>query len=102
NYGWPTTNMDDLKIGRVPIVVPRNADLSEHVDNHQQRIAKRMAELGEIHLARTQDEVFELVEKAIADPSAFATSSDGAAIAAAVAKFEELVDGLVGRKKARR
>jgi hypothetical protein len=46
--------------------------------------------------------MFELVEKAIADPSAFATSTDGAAIAAAVAKFEELVDGLFDRKRSRR
>ena len=101
-HGGPATIMDARKLGRVPIVVPRNADLGEHVDNHQQRFAKKMAALGEIHLAHTQDEVFELVEKAIADPSAFAVSSDGAEIAAAVAKFEELVDGLVGRKKARR
>lgn len=93
-HGGPATIMDARKLGRVPIVVPRNADLGEHVDNHQQRFTKRMAELGEIHWARTQDEMFELVEKAIADPSAFATSTDGAAIAAAVAKFEELVDGL--------
>jgi UDP-N-acetylglucosamine transferase subunit ALG13 len=101
-HGGPATIMDARKLGRVPIVVPRNADLGEHVDNHQQRFAKRMAELGEIHLARTQDEVFELVEKAIADPSAFATSTDGAAIAAAVAKFEELVDGLFDKKRVRR
>jgi hypothetical protein len=46
--------------------------------------------------------MFELVEKAIADPSAFAVSSDGAAIAAAVAKFQELVDGLFHQKGARR
>jgi UDP-N-acetylglucosamine transferase subunit ALG13 len=101
-HGGPATIMDARKLGRVPIVVPRSADLGEHVDNHQQRFARRMAELGEIHLARSQDEMFELVEKAIADPSAFAVSSDGAAIAAAVAKFEELVDGLFDQKRARR
>jgi UDP-N-acetylglucosamine transferase subunit ALG13 len=101
-HGGPATIMDARRLGRVPIVVPRSADLGEHVDNHQQRFARRMAELGEIHLARTQDEMFELVEKAIADPTVFATSTDGAEIAAAVAKFEELVDGLVGRKRARR
>lgn len=95
-HGGPATIMDARRLGRVPIVVPRSADLGEHVDNHQQRFAKRMAELGEIHLAKSQDDVFELVEKAIADPSAFAVSQDGAEIAAAVAKFEELVDGLFG------
>jgi UDP-N-acetylglucosamine transferase subunit ALG13 len=101
-HGGPATIMDARKLGRVPIVVPRSADLGEHVDNHQQRFARRMAELGEIHLAKSQAEMFELVEKAIADPSAFAVSSDGAAIAAAVAKFEELVDGLLNQSKTRR
>jgi len=101
-HGGPATIMDARRLGRVPIVVPRNADLGEHVDNHQQRFARRMAELGEIHLAQSQDEMFELVEKAIADPSAFAVSQDGAEIAAAVAKFKELVDGLFDKKKARR
>lgn len=101
-HGGPATIMDARRLGRVPIVVPRNADLGEHVDNHQQRFARRMAELGEIHLARSQEEVFELVEKAIADPSAFAVSSDGAEIAAAVAKFGELVDGLFDGRRSRR
>jgi hypothetical protein len=53
-------------------------------------------------VAASQDEMFELVEKAIADPTAFAVSQDGAEIAAAVAKFEELVDGLFDRKRSRR
>jgi UDP-N-acetylglucosamine transferase subunit ALG13 len=101
-HGGPATIMDARRLGRVPIVVPRSADLGEHVDNHQQRFARRMAELGQIHLARSREEMFELVEKAIADPSAFAVSSDGAEIAAAVAKFEELVDGLFSPGRARR
>lgn len=101
-HGGPATIMDARRLGRVPIVVPRNADLGEHVDNHQQRFARRMAELGEIHLAGSREEMFELVEKAIADPTAFAVSSDGAEIAAAVAKFEQLVDGLFDKKRARR
>src|SRR5919109_5570763 len=100
-HGGPATIMEARRLGRVPIVVPRSADLGEHVDNHQQRFARRMSELGEIHLAASQEEVFELVEMAIADPSAFAVSQDGAEIAAAVAKFEELVEGLFPRKRAR-
>jgi UDP-N-acetylglucosamine transferase subunit ALG13 len=82
-HGGPATIMDARRLGRVPIVVPRSADLGEHV-------------------AKSQDDVFELVEKAIADPSAFAVSQDGAEIAAAVAKFEELVDGLFSKRRARK
>ena len=41
-HGGPATIMDARRLGRVPIVVPRSADLGEHVDNHQQRFARRM------------------------------------------------------------
>lgn len=94
-HGGPATIMDARRLGRVPIVVPRSADLGEHVDNHQQRFAARMAELGQVHLARTQEDVFELLDKAVADPSAFALTESGDHIAAAVRRFEELVDGIV-------
>ena len=48
------------------------------------------------------DDMCSYMSRAIADPSAFAVSQDGAEIAAAVAKFEELVDGLFQRKRSRR
>src|SRR2546423_11612366 len=80
-HGGPATIMDARRLGRVPIVVPRSADLGEHVDNHQQRFAKRMAELGEIPLAKSQEDGFELVEKAIAPPPPLAASPAAAAIA---------------------
>src|SRR5262245_33267842 len=38
-HGGPATIMDARRYGRVPIVLPRSADLGEHVDNHQQRFA---------------------------------------------------------------
>ena len=94
-HGGPATIMDARRLGPVPIVVPRSADLGEHVDNHQQRFARRMAEMGEIHLAASQDELFELLERAVADPTAFELALCADEIAAAVRRFEELVDGLV-------
>ena len=57
--------------------------------------AERMAEMGEIHLAASQDELFELLERAVADPTAFELALCADEIAAAVRRFEELVDGLV-------
>ena len=101
-HGGPATIMDARRLGRLPIVLPRSADLGEHVDNHQQRFAARMAELGQVHLARTQEDVFEFLDKAVADPSAFALTESGDHIAAAVRRFEELVDGIVrggGRRR---
>ena len=102
-HGGPATIMEARRLGRVPIVVPRSADLGEHVDNHQQRFARRMSELGEIHVAASQEELFHLLDQALADPDAFAVHQDGDGIPAAVGRFEELVDGLVqGRKSAER
>jgi len=98
-HGGPATIMDARRLGRVPIVVPRSADLGEHVDNHQQRFARRMAEMGEIHLAASQDELFELLGRAVADPSAFELALCADQIAAAVRRFEELVAGLVVPKR---
>jgi UDP-N-acetylglucosamine transferase subunit ALG13 len=100
-HGGPATIMDARRLGRVPIVVPRSADLGEHVDNHQQRFARRMSELGEIHVAGNQDELFGLLDRAVADPDAFGVHQNGDEIAAAVRRFEELVDGLYHRRKAR-
>jgi UDP-N-acetylglucosamine transferase subunit ALG13 len=101
-HGGPATIMEARRLGRVPIVVPRSADLGEHVDNHQQRFARRMSELGEIHLAGSQDELFGLLDRAVADAGAFAVQQNGDGIAAAVRRFEELVDGMVSRRKVRR
>jgi UDP-N-acetylglucosamine transferase subunit ALG13 len=93
-HGGPATIMDARRYGRVPLVLPRNADLGEHVDNHQQRFARKMAELGQIHLVTSQEELFEHLDKAVADPDAYALEHCGDEIAAAVRRFEQLVDGL--------
>ena len=101
SHGGPATIMDARRLGRVPIVVPRDAELGEHVDNHQQRFARRMAELGQIHLASGRHELFALLEQAIAEPDAFGVVGSDTEIAAAVARFSEMVDELVtgGRRR---
>lgn len=40
----PATIMQALKHGKVPIVVPRQSTFGEHVDDHQVRFARRMAD----------------------------------------------------------
>lgn len=45
-HGGPASFLDPLKYGKIPIVVPRKKDFSEHVNNHQlefsREVAKRM------------------------------------------------------------
>lgn len=101
-HGGPATIMDARRLGRVPIVVPRSADLGEHVDNHQQRFARRMAELGQIHLAGSADELYALLERAIADPDTFSVVTSGDEIVAACTRFSDMVDELVNAPRKRR
>jgi UDP-N-acetylglucosamine transferase subunit ALG13 len=101
-HGGPATIMDARRVGKVPIVIPRAHRLGEHVDDHQQHFAARMAEAGQIHLARSEEELHALLDRALADPAGFAVTEQDDAVAEAVARFEDLVDALVRRRPARR
>ena len=109
----PTRNQALVAAGIAGVVLAKDAkdnsatkaevrSLRDQVSASNEEVGIAPEAVGEIHLAGSQDEMFELVEKAIADPTAFATSTDGAAIAAAIAKFEELVDGLFEKKRSPR
>ncbi len=43
-HGGPATIMQALAHGKVPIVVPRQADFGEHVDDHQVRFARKISD----------------------------------------------------------
>lgn len=99
-HGGPSTIMEMRYKGLVPIVAPRNSALGEHVDDHQIRFARRIAPLGTIRLVETRDDLFGLLDLALASPEKFRATNDDTEIAASVHKFEELVEDL--RKRAPR
>lgn len=43
-HGGPASIMQALAHGVIPIVVPRQSDFGEHVDNHQCRFAEKMSD----------------------------------------------------------
>ena len=43
-HGGPASIMQALSHGRVPIVVPRQSKFGEHVDDHQVRFSRRIAD----------------------------------------------------------
>ncbi len=43
-HGGPATIMQALAHGKVPLVVPRQAEFGEHVDNHQVRFALKISD----------------------------------------------------------
>jgi UDP-N-acetylglucosamine transferase subunit ALG13 len=56
-HGGPSTIIEARTNGTVPVVLPRNPALGEHVDGHQMRFADFMAEQDNILLARTKDDL---------------------------------------------
>ena len=66
-------------LNKVPVMLARNSALGEHVDNHQQMLAKNMAAQGRIILAQSEHELPELVlrydELALGSANTHATES---------------------------
>ena len=96
-HGGPATIADARGAGRLPVVVPRDPALDEHVDDHQQRFGRWLSARGEVALATTEAELHGRLDAALADPSAFRLA-DGPVDprADAVARFGVLVDELLG------
>ena len=103
-HGGPGTILGARHMGAVPIVVPRQHRLGEHVDDHQVAFSRRLAAEGdEIHLAEAEPDLHRLLDRVAAEPAAFRAGPEGQTPAGrdratAVREFERLVDGLVGER----
>lgn len=64
-HGGPGTIMDARNAGHVPVCVPRDPDLGEHVDRHQQRFADLVHRAGMVTHARTRTDFARAVEEAV-------------------------------------
>lgn len=53
--------MAAMRFGKVPIVVPRNGDLGEHINNHQFELAAELPKLGWCRVASGVDDLVELL-----------------------------------------
>lgn len=60
-HGGPGLIMEARAARHVPIVIPRDPDLGEHVDSHQLDFAGRLRDEGTIRLVSTLDELREAV-----------------------------------------
>lgn len=57
-HGGPSTFIEVLLAGKMPIVVPRKKEFNEHINNHQVEFCEFMNEKGIIKLANNYDEVY--------------------------------------------
>jgi UDP-N-acetylglucosamine transferase subunit ALG13 len=97
-HGGPTTIPESRRHGRRPIVVPRSPALGEHVDDHQLRFCARMEAKGLISTAADEDAFRALMDRALESPDDFAVVAQGGDVAESVARFGDLVAGLLARK----
>lgn len=101
SHGGPATITEARRHGHLPIVVPRDPTHREHVDNHQQLFARRLATAGMVRLCESEVELADALDKGLADPSAYALAADSRAQDArteAVARVGQIVDDLVAQR----
>jgi UDP-N-acetylglucosamine transferase subunit ALG13 len=98
-HGGPASIAEARRHGHVPIVVPRDPAHHEHVDDHQQLFAARLARLGVIRRCTSAADLRTALDEALAGPAGpvadieAGTAAD--ARAAAVARVGRIVDDLV-------
>lgn len=97
SHGGPSTVMDARMAGRLPIVVARNPAHQEHVDEHQMRFAEHLARHGMAVVVDNRDDLFAVMDRAVAEPEAFTVTADHDT-AVGVTAFGRAVDQLIGTR----
>lgn len=95
SHGGPSTVMDARMAGRLPLVVARDPDRGEHVDDHQQRFARHLDRHGLAKVADDRATLHRLLDEAVEYPERFAVAFDATAIRG-VTEFASQVDELLG------
>lgn len=92
-HGGPATIMAIRSAGMVPIVVPRDSALGEHVDGHQLAFARHLESRGQAEVARTQTELADLLKRSLEEPEQFtlAAAAAGPALDIFVSQIEDLI-----------
>jgi len=98
-HAGPSTILEARRRGHRPIVIPRRAHWGEHVDDHQDRFASRLAEMGLVLTASSQREFDVLLDKAVDDPGIVRLDDAEPDVAPdeAVRRFGDLVSTLFRR-----
>lgn len=96
-HGGPASFMMPLQEGKIPIVVPRRAEFSEHINNHQVEFARAVKErYGNIIPVYDIEELGKLIceyDKIVAEMKSDVVSNN----AAFNEKLEREVQGLFGK-----
>lgn len=103
-HGGPATICEAWQYGRLPLVVPRDPELGEHVDGHQQRFSRRLGAQGLVRLCEDQATFVSTLETARRDPSTVERSYQdrAATVSASVARLAQVVDESIRERAQRR
>lgn len=92
-HGGPGTIQDARSNGFVPIVVPRESHLGEHVDDHQVAFTGRVGAKGDVKVARTEEAFGRLLDQMLTDVDQFRTRGPFVSEQElAVARFERIIE----------
>ncbi len=98
SHGGTATVLEARRIGRLPIVVPRRPELGEHVDDHQVRFAKRLADRGQLVLVEDEAALRSHLDHALVDPMKYRLERDEENARMAAHRFEVLVTELMAER----
>jgi len=107
SHGGPATIMECRRTGHLPIVVPRDHQLGEHVDEHQRRFAQRLSAGKTVVLCESEEALRAALDSALARPADFRLATPSAAasgiaeVSAPVRRAGELLDGLLAGRSAK-
>jgi len=79
-HGGPGTIVQARDAGHLPVVVARDPELDEHVDDHQLLFVRRLEEAGRIRACSSPQQLSALIDKALTSPEDFRvrpSSGDG-------------------------
>jgi UDP-N-acetylglucosamine transferase subunit ALG13 len=96
-HGGPATITEARQAGHIPLVVPRDPRRGEHIDDHQQRFARRLARSGMIEICETEAALRTALDRAEAVRDRFRIDprdADAAVITSAL-QVGKIADGLV-------
>jgi UDP-N-acetylglucosamine transferase subunit ALG13 len=92
-HGGPGTIVQARRAGRLPIVVARDPELDEHVDEHQLLFVRRLEEAGRVRACATPQQLSALLDRALASPGEFRVDpGDGEGTERAALRAGELID----------
>ncbi|MFD3688081.1 glycosyltransferase [Nocardiopsis sp. NPDC058631] len=70
-HGGPGTIVQARDAGHLPLVVARDPELDEHVDDHQLLFVRRLEEAGRVRACSSSQQLSALIDKALTSPEDF-------------------------------